>query len=50
MGSMQCLVLTFFNIVLAVDRNKGDIRRNVCMDFVDLRMVDGHLFRKMKIA
>lgn len=50
MGSMQCLVLTFFHIVLAVDRNKGDIRRNVCMDFVDLRRVDGHLFRKMKIA
>ena len=50
MGSMQCLVLTFFHIVLAVDRNKGDIKRNVCMDSVDLRRVDGHLFRKMKIA
>lgn len=50
MGSMQCLVLTLFHVVLTVDRNKGDIKRNVCMDSVDLRRVDGHLFRKMKIA
>lgn len=43
MGSMQSLVLTFFHIVLTVDKNKGDIKRNVCMDSVEVGMVDGHL-------
>lgn len=50
MGSVQSLVLTFFHIVLTVDKNKGDIKRNVCMDSVELGMVDGHLSRKMTIA
>jgi len=50
MGSMQSLPLTFFHIVLALDRNKGDIKQNVCMGSVEPRRVDGHLFRKMTIA
>lgn len=32
------------------DRNKGDIERKVCMDSVELKRVDGHLFRKMTTA
>lgn len=33
-----------------VDRNKGDIERKVCMDFVELKRVDGYFFRKMIIV
>lgn len=35
-----------FHTVLIVDKNKGDIKRNVCMDSVELGKVDGHLSRK----
>lgn len=49
-GIYASLVLTFFHIVLTVDKNKGDIKRNVCMDSVELGRADGHLSRKMTIA
>lgn len=39
-----------FHTVLTVDKNKGDIQRNVCMDTVELGRVDGHLSSKMTIA
>lgn len=40
-------IFSHFSIV---DRNKGDIERKVCMDSVELKRVDGHLFRKMTTA
>lgn len=40
----------FFSHFYRVDRNKGDIERKVCMDSVQLKRVDGHLFRKMTTA
>jgi hypothetical protein len=40
----------FFLFFSKLDRNKGDIKRNICMGSVELKRVDGHLFRKMTIA
>lgn len=39
MGSVQCLVLAFFSHFSKVDRNKGDIRRKVCMESVELKRI-----------
>lgn len=39
-----------FSHLSRVDRNKGDIEIKVCMDFVELKRADGHLFRKMTTA
>lgn len=41
---------SIFSHFSRVDRNKGDIERKGCMDFVELKRVDGHLFRKMTSA
>lgn len=36
-----------FSYFSRVDRREGDIERKVCMDSVELKRVNEHLFRKM---
>lgn len=39
-----------FHIVLTVDKNKGDIKRNVCMDSIELGRVENGNSLKMTIS